>query len=232
MYRRLMFTMLLVVAIVSVSQFTWGASGPVDPFGEYAVVKGKTTLALDLVLVGKKLLNISVNLYDLSIVGLFGSLYFGPDSGTGGVFEIRAEDVSTEPVLSGTWSRTGPTSFSVDVNLELLLDQLNGYLEGSGLHAEENTNSYFTAKISSKGPKMTMSAKYDLVVDLVSDDEEINVAGTSLRFSGSFVAEQFAALAVSHAPTIANVDRASRIKDVAKSLAEQIRRETVRAGQN
>ena len=247
MFRRLMLTMLLVVAIVSVSQLTWAAAAPLNPEGEYAVVGGKTTLALNVALEGKKLITITVTLYDLSLAQLFGTMTFGPEAllslenGTGGAFDIRQAqsdpaDPLPPPLLSGTWIRTNPTSFRVEADLEELLGQLNTYLVDMGMEAVKSERSYFTGKMSLKNGIKTISGKYSLVIDLQSDGD-INVRGTSLVFSGSFVAVpaeevMLTALAVSHAPTISNPGRLSQIKDFAKSLAEQIRRETARAGQN
>lgn len=246
MCRKLMFTMLLVVAIVSISQLTWAAAAPVDPAGKYAVVGGKTTLGINLVLEGKKYVTLTVTLYDLSLAMLFGTMNFGVEDnledGTGGIFDIRAAESEEptepppEPLLKGKWKRTGPTSLKVEADLQELLDQVNGYL-GEDMQAVKNPRSYFTGKISSKKGIKTINGKYSLVVDLESTDESFNVKGTSLVFSGSFVAvpaEEVmpTALAVSHAPTISNSGRLSRIKDFAKSLAEQIRQEMLRAGQN
>jgi len=56
-----------------------------------------------------------------------------------------------------------------------------------GMEAVKSERSYFTGKISLKNGIKTISGKYSLVIDLQSDGD-INVRGTSLVFSGSFVA--------------------------------------------
>lgn len=178
-------------------------SGP--PQGVWAI-DGTMKITLKILSDGNKFFEVTLNFSDLAAMGE--TFNFNAD----GSFEDGFG------LLAGQWTQSG-TKFEVELSQDRL-----GTLNEMGIYAEKASGS-FTGSIQ----KSTIKGKFSLVLDIYGDASselaDMNLDGSSLTVSGSYVGSPdylLDGLLVSHPTTFAGQNRA-KSKSMAKTLAETIK---------
>jgi hypothetical protein len=232
MDKRLVIVAALLISVVASSNLAWAAAPAVSLPGDYAITGGKVKVVLKVVIESKKLFDITVNFYDFSMFGGLVFFSFVDSFDEPKTFKLKtSNDDNAEPLLTGTWVQTG-AKFAVTSDLHAFYESLMTSLGDLGLGMTVDVGNYsgdtFTGTVSLSKDKLSTLIKgtYKLSVyfnGILDENQEqlVDLTGTSLTISGTYVGSSEPEPLISHTRTLSWSQ--SNLKELTRSLAQTIR---------